>query len=477
MDNKKKSKRIKPRLLRGFRDIMSSEMIARQKIIEAIKDVYELYGFVPIDTPSLEPLEVLIGGDYGNEGQKQIYRFKDFDDEDVALRFDLTVPLARFSAQYQELQRPFKRYQVGNVWRGDKPGPGRFREFIQFDVDIVGSNMLTADTEIISTACEAFDRLNLENYQIKIGSRKVLNLLLRYAEIDENMSHEVFRVIDKLDKQGLVPVIAELKEGRTDKSGDKIRGLHLSEDKVEKITTFLSLSSNDRINSLRDIKELFGKVEGIDEAVNELEKLDEYLNIYDIDSKKAIFDFRLARGLGYYTGIIFEGILTDLPEFGSIFGGGRYDSLVERFKGEKVPCTGAAIGVDRLLTALIKLKKLNTTPSTAKVLVTTMDKNLIPEYLKIAKELRNADIPVELYQGKPKGLKQQLTYADKLMIPIAIIMGSDEYENNKITIKDLFEGMKMSEDITDRKEWLDKRFGQITIERSNLVNKIKELTK
>ncbi len=465
---------IKPRLLRGFRDYLPEQVIARQKMIATIREIYERYGFVPLDTPAMEYTETLLGK-YGEESSKQIFRFVDLEGNDVALRFDLTVPLARVVAQYQDLPRPFRRYQVGPVWRFDKPDPGRFREFIQFDLDTVGSDSMAADAEILSGICDTMEALGIERFRVRCSNRKILNALIAFADVDSRRATHVFRVIDKIDRIGREGVRQELTRGRVDASGDVIPGLGLDERAVSRIMEFLSIAGATRAEVLDAIDELFHGIPGARQGIDELRRIDEYLTALDISEEKVVFDVSIARGLDYYTGPIFETILLDAPEFGAVFSGGRYDGLVERFLGEKIPATGASIGVDRLLAALLKLGVVALRPSTAQVLVTVMEPDRMVEYQKITRQLRLAGINAELYLGPERSIRKQLKYADRQQIPVAVIVGPDEFARHEVSIKDLREGLRRQGEVSERSAWLKARFGQVTVPRDKMLDVIREI--
>jgi len=465
---------VEPRLLKGFRDLLPDEMLAREKIINVIKEVYESYGFVPLSTPALEYKDTLLG--YGDEANKQVYLFKDPDSYDVGLRYDLTVPLSRVIAQYRELPRPFKRYQIQPVWRYDKPDPGRFREFVQFDIDIVGTESMVADAEIISAMAECLTNLKV-NFRIRFSHRKVLNSLIAYAGIKPSRSHTVFRVIDKLEKQGLENVKLELGPGRIDVSGDEIPGLGLDETQVAKIEDFVTLSRNSRAETINALRNLFKGVKGTAEGIDELEELHQSLSAMEIPDKVAAIDLSIARGLDYYTGPVYEAILTDKKAagFGSVMGGGRYDNLIGEFTGEQVPATGASIGIDRLFSALQKLGLIEARPSTADVLVTVMDRERMVDYQNLARKLRREGIKTELYLGNAKSIGKQLKYADRQAIPLAVIIGSDEFSRNEVSIKDLRYIKSEKIDIKERDEWVRKKPGQRTIPMNDLISEIKTL--
>jgi histidyl-tRNA synthetase len=464
---------VEPRLLRGFRDYLPEQVIARQKMVATIKQVYERYGFVPLETPALEYTETLLGN-YG-EGTKQIFRFTDLEDNDVAMRFDLTVPLARVVAQYRDLPRPFRRYQVGPVWRFDKPDPGRFREFIQFDLDTVGSASMAADAEILAGICDTMEALGIKRFRVRCSNRKILNSLIAFAGIDPERGSHVFRVLDKLDRIGRQGVWEELTTGRVDASGDVIPGLEFDVGAVARIDEFLNLPGGTRAEVLDAVSQLFSDVPEAEEGINELRSINEYLTALDVSEEKVVFDVNIARGLDYYTGPIFETVLLDAPEFGAVFSGGRYDGLVERFLGEKIPATGASIGVDRLLAALLKLEVVELKPSMAQVLVTVMDRNRLVDYQRITRELRSAGINTELYLGNEKSIRKQLQYADRQKIPVAVIIGPDEFAGGQVSIKDLMEGIRRHRDVSERSEWLQARFGQVTVPREKVLEVIREI--
>jgi histidyl-tRNA synthetase len=470
---------VEPKLLRGFRDYLPAQMNARLKMIATIRRVYELYGFTPLETPALEYRVTLMG--YGEENTKQIFAFENPEEEQVALRFDLTVPLARVVAQYPDLPLPFRRYQVGPVWRADKPDPGRFREFTQFDIDSVGTSSLAADAEILCGMYDTLRALGIERFLIRFSDRKVLNSLLDFAGVPRDMSHGVFRVLDKLDKIGLDGVSAELTIGRVDASGDRIHGLNLSHSSVVRIKQFLAIPKGSRREVLGSLGELFAGVPSAGEAFDELRAICDTLDGLGIPDDQVALDPSLARGLDYYTGPVFEAVLLDAPEFGSVFGGGRYEGLVERFLGRKIPGVGASIGVDRLLAAMQKLGLAELSASTAQALVTVMEPSRTMEYQKITRELRQAGINSELYLGEEKGLGKQLQYANRQQIPVAVIVGSDEFAKGEVTLKDLklgglLQDKKKSTSGKEREEWLKlSRTAQVTVPRGELLQHIKEM--
>lgn len=465
---------VQAALARGLRDLLPAEMIARQRMIATIQGVYELYGFVPVSTPSIEHLRILSGSG-GAEASASIFRVQGPEDDALGLRFDLTVPLARLISQYPELPRPFRRYQVGPVFRADKPGPGRFREFTQFDLDSVGAPSEIADTEIIAGMCDTLTALEVGPFRVKFSSRRVLNLLMPLAGIEPGLSADVFRVLDKLDKIGIEKVRKELTTGYKDESGDTIEGVGLKPEQVSRIEKFLAIEGATRDEVLAGVREVFHAVEGSEAAIGELANISRHLASLGYHEDRAVIDLSIARGLAYYTGPVFEASLLDAPEFGSVFGGGRYDDLVLRFLGERVPATGASIGVDRLLAALIKLGRTGKRRATARVLVTTIDPALTDDYLAITYELRRAGVPAEMYLGSEKGLGRQLKYADRCGIPLALIYGSDEKAKGTVTLKDLEAGAAGAEKLAkNRDQWRQLRPGQFEVARADLVRAVRE---
>ena len=463
----------RPRTLRGFRDILPGEVLARENLISVIRRICESYGFAPLSTPALEYRETLLG--YGEEANKQIYLFREPDGNEVGLRFDLTVPLSRVVALYREIPRPFKRYQIQPVWRYDKPGPGRFREFLQFDIDTVGTESMVADAEIIQAMCDTLLALGLSNFRIRFSNRKVLNSLVKLAGIGPDLALPVFRVLDKLERQGLEAVKEELGPGRIDSSGAEIRGLGLREKEIGKIEEFLRLPQGNREEALGSLDALFRGLEGADEGIRELREIHDSLTSLEIPDERVAIDLSIARGLDYYTGPVYEAILLDAREYGGILGGGRFDELIGLFTGEKVPATGCSIGVDRLFSAMEKLGMVELRPSTTDVLVTVMVKERPFEYQRVAQRLRAGGIRTELYMGEETSIGSQLKYADRQAIPIAVIIGPDEFAKNQVSIKDLRVMRAGKVEIEDRKTWLSARVGQKKVPRENLVEEVRAL--
>lgn len=494
-------KRPKPRIFQGFRDIFSNDLLVKQQMLDTIRKIYEKYGFIPLETPALEFVDCL--GKFLPESstpQGGIFSFRnpdlkgtepDNENTWLALRYDLTAPLARVVAQYQDLQKPFRRYQVGTVWRHEKPGPGRFREFYQFDFDCIGTSSMAADTESCCIICDALEALGFSKgeYLIKVNNRKILQGILEVCGIpdcknliEDSPSLTVLRAIDKLDRLGWNGVKELLGKGRKDSSGDFTPGAELSEDKIAIIGQYLEIPRTNRKAVCQALAELVkDSVIGM-EGVKELEEINELLTSLGYLEDRVIFDPTIVRGMSYYTGPVVEGVLTtqvqdengQTHEFGSVFGGGRYDGLIERFTGQKVAATGASIGVDRLLAAMKILGKVNARSATSDVLVTVMDKKRIADYLKIAQTIRQAGLKAEVFMGKG-GIGQQMKYADKLGIPIALVAGSDEFDRGEYQLKDLQLGMELAKDVTDRETWRKERPAQQSIPQDQLISKLKEM--
>jgi histidyl-tRNA synthetase len=465
---------VQPRLSRGLRDLMPDQMLARAEMIDTIRHVYELYGFVPLNTPAIEYLDIL-SGTAGQETQQAIFRVSNPENEALGLRFDLTVPLARVIAQYADLPRPFRRYQVSSVWRADKPDKGRFREFTQFDLDSVGTESEIADTEIIAGMCDTLAALRVGRALVRFSSRSILNLLLDFAGVPQERAGDVFRVLDKLEKAGMEKVRLELMHGYKDESGDTIRGLGLHREQVGRIEQFLAIKSDSRREVISQLRELFSGVANAPAQIDAVARISDHLYALGYGDDRVALDLSIARGLAYYTGPVFEAILLDAPQFGSVFGGGRYDNLVMRFLGERIPAVGASIGVDRLLAALAHLGAIGTRKATARVLVTYMDPALTDDYLQMTWELRRAGIPTELYIGTAKGLAKQLKYADQYEIPLVILYGTNEKSQGIVTVKNMAVGRAKAAKVGDRSSWLAERPGQTTIPRNELVDGVRKL--
>ncbi len=415
---------IEPRTLKGFRDFLPSEQIAREKMIETIKASYRTFGFEPLETPVLEYAEILTGK-YGEEGDKLMYKFKDNGDRDVAMRYDLTIPLARVVAQNADLKKPFKRYQVSPVWRADNTQKGRYREFYQCDADIVGTTSLLADAEILALSSTTLQKLGVTDFMIRVNSREIIFAFYESLGLSEADKAAAIRAVDKFDKIGKEGVREEL----------KTKGI--SEENAGKIVAFAETSidlmeKRDDVNSIAQafpaIKAPLEKLIGIIESAFEL-----------APDTKFILDLSIARGLDYYTGIIFETSLSNAPQYGSVLSGGRYDNLVGMFANKPVPAVGTSIGFDRLFAALDEIKLIKTEKTTAEALIVNFEEALEDEYLRMAKNLREAGINTILYFDVAD-MKKQLSYASEKGIKFAVLYGSKEAAEGMATIKNLDSG-------------------------------------
>jgi histidyl-tRNA synthetase len=479
-----------PRLPKGFRDAFADDVLARRHTIDKIRRVYENYGFAPLETSAIEYVETL--GKFLPESSTPaggIFAFQDEDSSWLALRYDLTAPLSRIFSEYRkEIPMPFRRYQVGIVWRNEKPGPGRFREFYQFDIDTVGSASMAADAEVCCVLADALEALDIArgDYVIRVNNRKALNGVLEVVGIppgDEETSLGVLRAIDKLDRLGIVGVRELLGKGRTDESGDFTKGADLRDEQVQRIVDLLSVNESLRSEVCDRFESLVRGSSVGEEGVAELREIDRFLSAVGYAEDRVVFDPTVVRGLAYYTGPVFEAALTfettddetgQKRQFGSVAGGGRYDYLVERFIGEKVPATGASIGVDRLLAALKQLGKLSGVEASAPVVVTVMDRNYILDYEKMVFQLRSAGIPAEMYLGGG-GFKKQLQYADDRGSIVAVIAGSREFEAGEVSLKDLRLGRELSKNITSREDWAKEQPAQVTIPAANLLEEVRAM--
>ena len=473
-----KKNRVKAQLLKGMQDGWPRLAKARREMLARIEPVCQRFGFLPFDTPALESIEAILGPNPTPEQLRGVFSFKNQDDEVVGLRYEHTGPLARLVSQYQlELARPFRRYTAGNVWRYDKPEPGRFREFLQFDVDIVGTPGMAADAEIIALLDAIFTELEMPGYVIRLSNRKLLNALGEYCGAAPEQGRDIYRVIDKLDKFDRERVRLELGPGLVDESGDPIRGLGLSADQVARIDEFLDLKELDGSAARLDgSRRLLETVPLAMDGLGEIEQVLEYAEAFGAGMERVVFDPHLARGLGYYSGPVFEVVLRSLPEFGSIFGGGRYDNLLERFlgQGQGIPATGASVGVERILAALEVLRGEEEGRGQvvgSQVLVTVMDKARMKDYIAIVSELRSAGIRAEVYLGGGN-VGKQLKYADRLGIPLAVIIGEDEFASGTSSVKDLELGRQIAAQAETREEWAE-RPQQFTCPRAELVAQLK----
>ena len=480
--SKPPSNRPLARLPRGFRDSTPAEIRAETRMLAAIREVYESYGFEPLDTPAIEYTDALgkflPDQDRPNEG---VFSFQDEDEQWLSLRYDLTAPLARYVAEglkSQTLALPFRRYATGPVWRNEKPGPGRFRQFTQFDADTVGTESVAADAEICMLAADTLERLGVARgqYRVKVNNRKVLDGILQSVGIDPTSEADarrrmtVLRAVDKLDRLGPKGVGLLLGPGRKDKSGDFTAGAGLDGVATEAILSYVAATSLDVVEPLIASSEI-GRA-----GVAELRQIEALVRAAGYDAERIAIDPSVVRGLEYYTGPVFEAELTfevkdedgEPVRFGSVGGGGRYDGLVERFTGQKVPATGFSIGVSRLAAALRHLNSDADTAGTGPVVVLVMDKAELPRYQRMAQTLRQAGIRAEMYLGTA-GMKAQMKYADKRSAPCVVIQGSQERDKGEVQIKDLIEGAKASTMIKDSKEWREGRPAQVSVPETELV--------
>ena len=492
-DVAEKKELVAPQTLKGFQDLLPRQMILRNDVVRKIQGVYERYGFVPTDSPNLEYLVTLIGTG-GEEANKSLFRLKSPEGDDAALRFDLTVGFARQVAQYPlEFALPFRRYQIGPVFRADKPDPGRFRQFTQFDIDAAGSASVAVDAEILAAMSEAMRAVGLggdgtpdspRRFEIRINNRKLVDALLENAGITsrEKAAH-VLRVVDKLQKVGLDYIRRELGEGRVDDSGDRIRGVHLGPAVIDQVLAFIAIKGGSRSEVIECLRSGLADSDMTRVALKEMAELAGALAGLGVAEEDAVFDPSLARGLDYYTGPVFEAYFPAAPQFGSVMGGGRYDGLVTRFKDVAIPATGTSIGLDRFLAALNHLGVGPTAGTTVQVLVVAFPGSPVNELLAVASELRRQGIATQVY-FKPdvvggdtlyKGnVKEQLSYANAAGIPVAVLVGEDELKNGTVSIKDLTVGKKQREEIQDRVEYKKAgKAGQRTVPRAELIPNVR----
>ena len=425
-DKPKKPQLIQPRTLKGFRDYLPESMIPRERLIQIAREVYRSFGFSPIDTPTLEYLEIQTGKG-SDETDRQLYKFQDHGKRDVGMRFDLTVPLARFVAQHiNELGTPFKRYHIAPVWRGENTQRGRYREFMQCDFDTIGTLSVAADIETGLVINALLSAIGFERFTIHINNRQVLNGLLEKQGLSEQAT-PVLRSLDKLAKIGEDKVVAEM-----------IATAGTTEEQARSVLTMATLEGTDQ-EILTQLKPLVRGSELGEAGVERLEQILAGLQSGGVPSERIKLDVSIARGLDYYTGAIFETFLDDLPNIGSVCSGGRYDNLAELYTKRQLPGIGASLGLDRLLAAMEELNMITKVKTPADVLVTYFDKGSLSMYLEIASSLRNAGIKVELYPDTKK-LGQQLKYADARGFDYAIIAGEDELSRDALQIKDLKTG-------------------------------------
>lgn len=413
---------IEPRTLKGFRDFLPSAMIPRERLMETARKVYRRYGFAPIDTPTLEYLEILTGKG-SDETDRQMYHFTDNGGRAVGMRFDLTVPLARFAAQHiHELGTPFKRYHIAPVWRGETPQAGRFREFVQCDFDTIGTTGVVSDIETALVIYELLKEIGIERFRIRINNRQILTGLLDQLDL-RAQSTVVLRGLDKLEKVGPDAVHRELTEAG------------LIDAQIQRIFAFASLRGDSAI-VLADLSRQLAGNELAQSGIDRLQSIRGGLLAAGVPDHHFEIDVSIARGLDYYTGVVFETTLGDLPEIGSVCSGGRYDNLAELFTKQHLPGIGASLGLDRLLSALEKLGRIPATSSAADVFIPLFDADRINDYFAIAAIVRQSGLSAEVYP-EPKKIGQQLKYADQRGFKIALVAGSRELDEGMVQIKDL----------------------------------------
>ncbi|SPF75368.1 Histidine--tRNA ligase [Aliiroseovarius pelagivivens] len=489
MAKQKKQPRPKAITPKGFRDYFGAEVDERKHMLDQIAAVYHRYGFDALESSAVETVEALgkflPDVDRPNEG---VFAWQEFDEKDngdwMALRYDLTAPLARVYAQHRnDLPTPYRRYAMGPVWRNEKPGPGRFRQFYQCDADTVGTASMAADAEICAMLADTLETVGIPrgDYLVRVNNRKVMNGVLEVMGVGEGPEREaVLRTIDKFDKVGEAGVRELLGKGRLDASGAYIDGVGLSDEQAEPVIAFLTSKGATADETLTNLRAAVGESAVGAEGIAELEQIADLLAAQGYGPDRIEIDPSVVRGLGYYTGPVFEAELTfeiqdekGRPrQFGSVAGGGRYDDLVKRFTGQAVPATGISIGVDRLLAAL-RAKGRMGGKAVGPVVVTVMDKSRLADYQSMVTELRQAGIRAEVYLGNPKNFGNQLKYADKRNSPVAVIAGSDEFDAGKVQIKDLVLGAKIAESAT-LEEWKE-RPSQFECDRADMVAKVREI--
>jgi histidyl-tRNA synthetase len=480
-------------LPRGFRDIAGAEVAAEAQMLAAIREVFELYGYDALTTPAIEYTEALgkflPDTDRPNAG---VFSFQDEDEQWMSLRYDMTAPLARHVAeQGDKLAKPYRRYAMGPVWRNEKPGPGRFRQFTQCDADTVGTDNIAADAEACMLMADVMEKLGIKRgqYKIKVNNRKVLDGLLQAigidpaSEADSGRRLTVLRAVDKLDRLGASGVALLLGAGRKDESSHFTVGAGLNPKAIDTVLTFVGASAAGG-DVLGAIEAMMGTSEGGLAGVAELRGIDALVKAAGYGADRIAFDSTIVRGLDYYTGPVFEAELTfevknddgETVRFGSVGGGGRYDDLVARFTGQRVPATGFSIGVSRLLAAISSLNTAAAAAPTGPVVVLVMDKAELPRYQALAHTLRRAGIRAEMYLGTA-GMKPQMKYADRRGAPCVIIQGSQEREQGVVQIKDLVEGAKQALLIKDSKEYKAARPAQLSVPETDMVAAVQAIIK
>lgn len=480
-----KDHRPKARAAKGFRDIGPDEIRGVRKMLATIQDVYESYGFEPVEQPFVEYTDALgkflPDQDRPNAG---VFSFQDDDEQWLSLRYDLTAPLARYVAENsQKLPTPYRSYRQGWVFRNEKPGPGRFRQFMQFDADTVGSASPVADAEVCMMAADTMEALGLERgqYCINISSRRVLDGVMEAVGLSgpEHAARRliVLRAIDKLDRLGIAGVTQLLGKGRMDESGDFTPGADLGALQIDGLIAFATSTNADRDRQMEIVANSAVGRRGFDE-------LEEMINLFEsagYTTDRLRVDPSIIRGLEYYTGPVFEcELLMETKDedgktvrFGSVGGGGRYDDLVARFTGQQVPATGFSIGVSRLYSALERLNKAKEASTLAPVVVLVMDKDRQGDYWRMVQQLRAGGVRAEIYAGTA-GMKAQMKYADKRGAPLVVIQGGDEKLKGEVQIKDLRLGSELASSIESREEYASRRLAQFSVPEADLVDAVKK---
>jgi histidyl-tRNA synthetase len=483
---KEPTSKLKARLPRGLMDRGPAELAAEHAMLEKIRAVFERYGFEAVETPAIEYTDVLgkflPDQDRPHEG---VFSFQDDDEQWLSLRYDLTAPLARYVAEnFDRLPKPYRSYRVGYVFRNEKPGPGRYRQFLQFDADTVGAASVAADAEMCMLAEVTLDELGLSGkYRIRVCHRKILDGVLEAAGVPEGFQRVVvLRAIDKLDRLGIEGVAALLGQGRRDESGDFTQGANLAPNTIEKLMLFVDVARIGAQATMHafDTGLVTMSMSGASGA-EDIETIASLILAAGYEDRVKM-DFSVVRGLEYYTGPVYEADLTfeikgvdgNPVRFGSVAGGGRYDGLVGRFRPEQVPATGFSIGVSRLMAALQHLGKIDTKSQPGPVVVTVFDRERIADYQRMVKSLRDAGIRAELYLGSGK-MGPQMRYADRRNAPCVVIQGGDEKARGEVQIKDLIEGAKAAQSIASHTEWKETRAAQVSVKEADLVTEVRKI--
>jgi histidyl-tRNA synthetase len=486
-----KADKLKARAPRGFADRGPAELAATERMLAAIRETYELYGFEGVETPFVEYTDALgkflPDQDRPNEG---VFSFQDDDEQWLSLRYDLTAPLARYVAEnFDALAKPYRSYRAGWVFRNEKPGPGRFRQFMQFDADTVGAASVAADGEICMMAADTLEKVGIRrgDYVVKVNNRKVLDGVLEAIGLggDDKAGQRltVLRAIDKLDRLGPEGVRQLLGAGRRDESGDFTKGAGLEPDAIERVLAFTAAKADTNAATVENLRRVVGSSARGQEGASELAEIAALVAASGYEDR-IVVDPSVVRGLEYYTGPVYEAELTFQVQdedgrpvrFGSVGGGGRYDGLVGRFRSEPVPATGFSIGVSRLFSALkaVKSPVVSGQEQPGPVVVLVMDRDQVAVYQRMVSTLRRAGIRAELYLGS-SGMKAQMKYADRRQSPCVIIQGSNERERGEVEVKDLIEGARAAAAIASNEEWKAARPAQFSVAEDRLVEAVREV--